>query len=97
VPKEKRHMTDATKTTTGLHVFVNRRKFDAGDGVQEEMTGGQLADLVQVPRDNAVVRRESGPEKQEPIGIDQVIQVNNGEHFLVTRRVVEGGHVAGAY
>ena len=88
-------MTQAVEPTTGLHIFVNRRKFDAGDGVKEEMTGGQIADLVQVPRDNAVVRRDTGPDKTE-IGIDQTIRVNNGEHFLVTRRVVEGGDVPGA-
>ncbi len=89
-------MKEGATTATGLHIFVNRRKFEAGDGVKERMTGGDIADLVQVPRDNAVVRRDGGPEKGE-IGIDQVIQVKNGEHFLVTRRVVEGGYVPGAY
>lgn len=89
-------MTDITATTTSLHIFVNRRKFEAGDGVREQMTGGEIADLVKVPRDNAVVRRESGPTKEE-IGIDQTIEVKNGEHFLVTRRVVEGGYVSGAH
>jgi len=88
-------MSATTATTTGLHIFVNRRKFEEGDGVREQMTGGEIADLVQVPRDNAVVRRDSGPNK-DPIGIDQTIHVKSGEHFLVTRRVVEGGHVTGA-
>ncbi len=89
-------MSATTATTTGLHIFVNRRKFEEGDGVRAQMTGGEIADLVQVPRDNAVVRRDTGPDKAE-IGIDQLIRVKNGEHFLVTRRVVEGGHVPGAH
>ncbi len=76
-----------------LHIFVNRRKFERGDGVKEQMTGAEIAALVGVPRENAVVRRESGPGKPE-IGIDETVPIKNGEHFLVTRRVVEGGHVA---
>jgi Multiubiquitin len=74
-----------------LHVFVNRRKFEAGDGVRERMTGAEIAALVGVPADNAVVRFDSGHDKRE-IGINEVVHVKNGEHFLVTRKHVEGGH-----
>ncbi len=75
-----------------LHIFVNRRKFDRGDGVKEEMTGAQIAALVGVPPENAVVREEQ-PDKRE-IGVCDTVHVKNGEHFLVTRKVVEGGYVA---
>ena len=74
-----------------LHIFVNRRKFEEGDGVREEMTGAQIAALVGVPADNAVIRFESGPEKRE-IAAAEAVQIKNGQHFLVTRKVVEGGH-----
>jgi hypothetical protein len=74
-----------------LHIFVNRRKFDEADGVHKEMTGAQIAALVNVPADNAVVRLESGAEKRE-IGINETITIKNGEQFLVTRKVVEGGY-----
>jgi hypothetical protein len=74
-----------------LHIFVNRRKFEEGDGVRPEMKGKEIAALVGVPADNAVIREES-PEKRE-IGIDEVIHIKNGEHFLVTRKTVEGGYV----
>lgn len=74
-----------------LHIFVNRRKFEEGDGVQPEMTGAQIAALVGVPADNAVIREES-PEKRE-IGVNETVRIKNGEHFLVTRKIVEGGHV----
>lgn len=74
-----------------LHIFVNRRKFEEGDGVKPTMTGAEIAALVDVPPANAVVRRDSGPDKSE-IGVEETVQVKNGDHFLVTRRVVEGGH-----
>jgi len=75
-----------------LHIFVNRRKFDRGDGVKKEMTGAEIAALVGVPPENAVIREEE-PNKRE-IGVSETVHVKNGEHFLVTRKVVEGGHVA---
>lgn len=73
-----------------LHIFVNRRRFGRAEGVTEQMTGAQIAGLVHVPPDIAVVRREHPPHAGE-IGMTQVVEVRNGEHFLVTRRVVEGG------
>jgi hypothetical protein len=76
-----------------LHIFVNRRKFERGDGVQDQMTGAQIAALVNVPSENAVVRRDSGADRSE-IAIDQTVDIKNGDHFLVTRKVVEGGYVA---
>jgi hypothetical protein len=74
-----------------FHIFVNRRRFDEGDGVRERMTGGQIAALVKVPPDNAIVKLERGSEKRE-IGINEEVHIKNGEHFLVTRKVVEGGY-----
>lgn len=75
-----------------LHIFVNRRKFEESDGVKPKMTGGEIADLVQAPRDNAVVRYDSGPNKGEEVGINQTIDIKNGLHFVVTRKTVEGGN-----
>lgn len=71
-----------------LHIFVNRRKFEEGDGVKREMTGAEIAALVEVPAENAVIRWE---HNQLEIGITQVVEVKNGDRFLVTRKVVEGG------
>jgi MinD superfamily P-loop ATPase len=79
-----------------LHIFVNRRKFEEGDGVQPEMTGAQIAALVEVPADNAVVRLESGGEPRE-IPVTEKIHIKNGMHFLVTRKIVEGGNESGAH
>lgn len=78
-----------------LQIFVNRRKFEEGDGVRPEMTGAQIAALVDVPADNAVVRLESGGEPRE-IPVTETIHIKNGMHFLVTRKIVEGGNEPGA-
>jgi len=72
-----------------LHIFVNRRKFERGDGVREEMTGTQIAALVNVPADNAVIKREPG---NVPIDVNETVHIKDGEHFLVTRKIVEGGY-----
>ncbi len=74
-----------------LQIFVNRRKFEESDGVKPAMTGAEIAALVQVPADNAVVRLETGGEPRE-IPVTETIQIKNGMHFLVTRKTVEGGH-----
>jgi multiubiquitin len=79
-----------------LHIFVNRRKFERGDGVKEQMTGAEIAALVDVPPDNAVVRLDSGPNKRE-IAVTETVEIKNGMHFLVTRKVVEGGHESRAH
>ena len=74
-----------------LHIFVNRRKFDEGDGVKPEMTGASIAALVDVPSENAVIRWDSGAHKGQEIPVQESIRIENGAHFLVTRKVVEGG------
>ena len=72
-----------------LHIFVNRRKFEEGDGVKAQMTGAEIAALVEVPPENAVVRWE---RDQTEIGVEVTVSVKNGDRFLVTRKVVEGGN-----
>ena len=74
-----------------LHIFVNRRRFDEGDGVKPHMTGAEIAALVQVPAPNAVVRWGSGPQEGQEIPVGDTVEIKNGQHFLVTRKVVEGG------
>lgn len=76
-----------------LHIFVNRRRFGRNDGVKDVMTGGEIAALVDVPPENAVIRVDDGHEKPE-IGVDQKVEIRNGQHFLVTRKRVEGGCVS---
>ncbi len=79
-----------SKLGNDLIIYVNRRKFDEGDGVKPRMTGGDVALLVDVPPGNAVVRLERDGEKRE-IGEKEEVEIKHDDHFLVTRRVVEGG------
>ena len=83
-------MAQPSDKEANLHIFVNRRKFERSDGVKERMTPAEIAKLVDVPADNAVVRFDSGPNKGQEV--TQEVDIQNGEHFLVTRRVVEGGN-----
>lgn len=73
-----------------LHIFVNRRRFDEEHGVKPIMSGQEIASLVGVPPDVAVVRRGKTGDSPE-VGLDQSIELEKAEHFLVTRKVVEGG------
>ena len=79
-----------SKLGNDLIIYVNRRKFDEGDGVKPRMTGGDIALLVDVPPGNAVVRLERDGEKRE-VGEKEEVEIKHDDHFLVTRRVVEGG------
>jgi hypothetical protein len=89
-------MNAEEKDKEHLQIFVNRRKFEEGDGVRPEMTGAQIAALVDVPADNAVIRLESGGEPRE-IPVTETIHIKNGMQFLVTRKIVEGGNEPGAH
>lgn len=73
-----------------LFIFVNRRRFTVSDGVKPRMTGAEIGALVGLDRDQAVVRRVHGDD-QVPIGLDEAVEIHRAEHFVVTRRVVEGG------
>ena len=53
-----------TELGKDLIIYVNRRKFDEGDGVKPRMTGGDIALLVDVPPGNAVVRLDRCGERE---------------------------------
>ena len=73
------------------YIIVNRRRFEEGDGVKHIMEGREIAALVGVQEDNAVIRQETrdGPR---PLGVTDKVEIKGGESFLVTRKTVEGGH-----
>jgi len=41
-----------------LHIFVNGSKFDSDDNVKESMTGAEIAALVRVPANRALINRD---------------------------------------
>lgn len=79
-----------------LYIIVNRRRFEEGDGVKHIMTGDEIAKLVGVQPDNAVVRQET-PDGPRPLAPDKEVEIKGGESFIVTRKTVEGGYEPGAY
>jgi hypothetical protein len=72
-----------------LHIFVNRKKFGPEDGVGAAMTGAQIAGLVGVDADNAIIRE--GKADGAEIPPEKTVAIKNGEHFFVTRKIVDGG------
>jgi hypothetical protein len=84
---------DAVAAPPKLHIFVNRRKFGPEHGVTPLMTGAEIAALIGLAPENAVVRREHGGQ-QEEVPLTTPITIDQADHFVVTRRTVEGGHAA---
>ncbi|HXN20816.1 MAG TPA: peptide chain release factor-like protein [Candidatus Binatus sp.] len=146
----KRHRCHHCAMSEDFHLFVNGRVFHAEHGARELMTGAQIADLVGVPANRAVIRLdpkidpkdlrvdtfcppafgnqpgtpgyigvrvthipsgliasyqdeksqtknraaamhtlrtqlyESGRAKQREIGANEVVNIESGDHFLVT-------------
>ena len=75
-----------------LVIFVNgKKKTSTEDGVTDPMTVDAIARLAGLTGDTAVVRERKGEDG--PVGepLSGSVPIKNGEHFVVTRRNVEGG------
>lgn len=70
-----------------LFIFVNRKKFQ--DGITPTMTVDQIARLVDLTDETAAVRQEHAGKAGDPL--QGTIEIHKAEHFVVTRRRVEGG------
>ncbi len=74
-----------------LHIFVNRLKFDRSQGVMNVMTAGEIAGLVGLTAETAIVRRIFGQSTNHSEPLSGSIEIKNGDQFAVTRKQVEGG------
>ena len=74
-----------------LEITINRRRFDNTQGVNPVMTAADIAGLIGVPAENAVVEQETGRDEYVPVAGDTPVQMKGGMHFLVTRHFVMGG------
>ena len=75
-----------------LVIFVNgKRKTSEADGVTNPMSVDAIARLAGLTGDTAVVRRRQGEDG--PVGepLTGEVEIKSGDHFVVTRRTVEGG------
>jgi len=70
-----------------LEIFVNEKKFEKG--IQQQMTVDAIAGLVGLTAENAVVRRLMNGKAGDPL--QGVVEIKSEEHFVVTRKHVEGG------
>jgi hypothetical protein len=73
-----------------LIIFVNRKRKTEADGVKPEMTVDEIAALVGLTAATANVQQERDGKAGPPLS--GIVHVHNEEHFLVTRKTVEGGH-----
>jgi hypothetical protein len=74
-----------------LVIFVNgKKKTSEEDGVTNPMSVDAIARLAGLTADTAIVRRQG---EDGPVGdpLTGEVEVKNGEHFVVTRKAVEGG------
>lgn len=69
-------------------IFVNRRPFSVDN---HRPTGADIAALLGVPADNAVVERHNTHGDLEIVPIDQPFEIAPAQSFLVTRQFVMGG------
>ncbi len=69
-------------------ILVNRRRFGL---VAAQMSGADIAAMIGVPADNAVVERETLAGGLEEVPLDRAFEVRAGQSFLVTRAYVMGG------
>lgn len=75
-----------------LVIFVNgKKKTSEDDGVTDPMSVDAIARLAGLTGDTAVVRRRQG--EGGPVGdpLTGEVEIKNGDHFVVTRKTVEGG------
>jgi hypothetical protein len=83
---------NSQQTKEHLVIFVNgKKKTSTDDAVSNPMTVDAVAHLAGLTGDTAVVRERKGEDG--PVGepLSGSVPIKNGEHFVVTRRNVEGG------
>jgi hypothetical protein len=75
-----------------LVIFVNgKKKTSETDGVTNPMSVDAIARLAGLTAETAIVRERKGEDG--PVGdpLTGEVAIKNGDHFVVTRKAVEGG------
>jgi hypothetical protein len=75
-----------------LVIFVNgKKKTSEENGVTNPMSVDAIARLAGLTADTAIVRPRKGEDG--PVGdpLTGEVPIKNGDHFVVTRKAVEGG------
>jgi len=77
--------------TATLEITINRKRFSPADGVKKMMTPAELADLIDIPAQMAIVEREISRGEYSAVPADMLIEIEDRMHFLITRHFVMGG------
>lgn len=85
---EKEHCEELEKK---LFIFVNRMRFGKDKGVHNPMSVDEIAGLVGLTSQTAIVRRlaDGGDDASDPL--EGMQKIKAGDQFIVTRRHVNGG------
>lgn len=68
----------ASKGDKRINIFINDERYSAP---REAMTGGQLKELGGVPAGNRLFLEKPGPAEDEPIGDEQLVELQSGMRF----------------
>jgi len=66
------------KTKGKINIFINDQKFVAP---KSSMTGRELKELGGVPSGNRLFLEKPGPQEDEPIGDEQLVELRSGRRF----------------
>ncbi|MEA1648587.1 hypothetical protein UAJ10_06115 [Nitrospirillum sp. BR 11164] len=83
------HAVDAHSAGATCEIFVNRRRFAISN---QMVTAADIAALMGVPADNAVVERGDPSGDWVALPLAETLDIHPGDTFLVTRQFVMGGH-----
>ncbi len=84
--------SDFERKKEELTIFVNgKKKTSKEDGVTNPMSVDAIARLAGLTAETAVVRRRQGEDGHVGDPLTGEVEIKNGDHFVVTRRIVEGG------
>ena len=85
-------MTGNENKNEKLVIFINgKKKTSEENGVTNPMSVDALARLADLTAETSVVRRRQGEDGPVSEPLTGEVAIKNGEHFVVTRRKVEGG------
>lgn len=91
VPEHDDHHEE--KCGKGLHIFVNKRHFSQKCGVKKKMSVDEIAKLVGWSHQQVKVRFSCPRSEETSEPLVGEIEIQNGDHFVVTRCNVVGGYV----
>lgn len=92
-PKHNDHHHNDEHCDEGIHIFVNKRHYGKKCGVKKKMSVEEIAKLVGWSHQQVKVRFSCPRSEETSEPLSGEIEIVNGDHFVVTRCNVVGGHL----